>query len=212
MVQLQERIGKKLQDIVATIQAQQNDIIREDIDFPVVIQGVAGSGKTTILLHRLAYLFYTYSKKINDTNSLIIAPNQMFIDYVSDVLPNLGVRKVETLTYLFWAKKILEWDDYYTVSTEEENLEFKEFKGSRDFIKILDKYFYDFEENLLENIPSSMAEVIADRYHQLKEEYSDIDMIERVSLATEYAFAQKNSINTEKEILSLEQRNRRDKS
>ena len=191
LVQLQERIGKKLQDIVATIQAQQNDIIREDIDFPVVIQGVAGSGKTTILLHRLAYLFYTYSKKINDTNSLIIAPNQMFIDYVSDVLPNLGVRKVETLTYLFWAKKILEWDDYYTVSTEEENLEFKEFKGSREFIKILDKYFHDFEENLLENIPSSMAEVIADRYHQLKEEYSDIDMIERVSLATEYAFAQK---------------------
>ena len=130
----------------------------------------------------------------------------MFIDYVSDVLPNLGVRKVETLTYLFWAKKILEWDDYYTVSTEEENLEFKEFKGSREFIKILDKYFHDFEENLLENIPSSMAEVIADRYHQLKEEYSDIDMIERVSLATEYAFAQKNSTSIKKEILSLEQK------
>lgn len=191
LVQLQERIGKKLQDIVATIQSQQNEIIREETNTPVVIQGVAGSGKTTILLHRLAYLFYTYPKEINDTNSLIIAPNQMFIDYVSDVLPNLGVRKVETLTYLFWGKKTLGWDDYYTVSTEKENLKFKEYKGSRDFIKVLDKYYDDFEEKLLESIPSSIVELIADRYHQLKEQFSEIDMVERVSLATEYAFAQK---------------------
>lgn len=191
LVQLQERIGKKLQDIVATIQSQQNDIIRAEIDRPVLIQGVAGSGKTTILLHRLAYLFYTYPKQINETNSLIIAPNQMFIDYVSDVLPNLGIKKVDILTYLFWAKKVLGWDNYYTISPEDENLEYKEFKGSTKFLDILDRYYDKFEENLLLNIPSSQKDIISRRYYELKESFKDIDMFERVSLATEYAFAQK---------------------
>lgn len=191
LAQLEERLGKKLQDIVSTIQAQQNEIIREDINHPVVIQGVAGSGKTTILLHRLAYLFYTHSKKINENNSLIIASNQMFIDYVSDVLPNLGVRKGEILTYLFWAKKVLGWDDYFTTSLEKENLNFKKFKGSMEFIQILERYFNEFEEKILVNIPSSMSDVISNRYYQLKNEFKDIDMVERISLAIEYAFAQK---------------------
>ena len=189
--QLQERIGKKLQDIVSTIQAQQNEIIRDDIHKPALMQGVAGSGKTTILLHRLAYLFYTYPNEINDTNSLIIAPNQMFIDYVSDVLPNLGVNKVDTLTYLFWGKKVLGWDQYYTISPEKDNLEIKEFKGSFEFIKILDKYFERFESHLLENIPGTIRYDITDRYYELKEEFKDINMGERIGLAVEYAFAQK---------------------
>lgn len=207
LVQLQERIGKKLQDIVATIQSQQNEIIREKTDVPVVVQGVAGSGKTTILLHRLAYLFYTYPKRINETNSLIIAPNQMFIDYVSDVLPSLGVNKVDTLTYLFWAKKVLGWDDYYTISPEDENLEHKEFKGSAKFLDILDEYYDEFEENLLLNIPSSMSDIIGQRYHELKESFKDIDMFERVSLATEYAFAQKEFSQYKQGVFKLRDNN-----
>ncbi len=63
LAQLTERLGQKLKDIVATIQAQQNEIIRDGINKPIVIQGVAGSGKTTILLHRLAYLFPMHTKK-----------------------------------------------------------------------------------------------------------------------------------------------------
>lgn len=191
LVQLKERIGKKLQDIVSTIQAQQNEIIRGGINTPILMQGVAGSGKTTILLHRLAYLFYTYPKAINENNSLIIAPNQMFIDYVSDVLPNLGVRKVETLTYLFWARKVLDWDKYYIISNELENNEFKEFKGSLEFLDVLEKYFEIFEKDLLANIPSYIKEAITQRYYELKKDFKDIDMFERVALATEYAFAQR---------------------
>lgn len=191
LAQLQERIGKKLQDVVSTIQAQQNEIIRGEINKPALMQGVAGSGKTTILLHRLAYLFYTYPKEINDTNTLIIAPNQMFIDYVSDVLPNLGVNKVDTLTYLFWGKKALGWDQYYTISPEDENLEMKEYKGSLDFIKVLDQHFIEFEKTLLENIPSTLKYDIEKRYYELKEQYKDINTTERVGLAVEYALAQK---------------------
>lgn len=190
LAQLNERIGKKLQDIVSTIQAQQNEIIRGEINKPILIQGVAGSGKTTILLHRLAYIFYTYREKIKAENSLIIAPNQMFIDYVSDVLPNLGVQKVETSTYLFWAKKMLGWDQYYKISNEQEDLAITEFKGSLKFLEILDQYIEIFEENLLENIPYSGKDTIANRYFELKEKFKDLDMLDRLDLATEYAFAQ----------------------
>lgn len=189
--QLNERLGKKLQDIVSTIQMQQNKIIRDTLKKPILIQGVAGSGKTTILLHRLAYLFYTYKKEINPNNSLIIAPNQMFIDYVSDVLPNLGVERVDTETYLFWAKKVLGWNDTYTISPQKEDLDIKEYKGSLKFLDILDEYFSMFEKELLEKIPYSRQDIIERRYYELKEEFPNIDMKERLELATDYAFAQK---------------------
>jgi DNA helicase-2/ATP-dependent DNA helicase PcrA len=189
--QLNERLGKKLQDIVSTIQAQQNKIIRDSIRKPVLIQGVAGSGKTTILLHRLAYLFYTYKNEIHRNNSLIIAPNQMFIDYVSDVLPNLGVSQVDTETYLFWGKSVLGWNEKYTISPEKQNLEIKEYKGSLEFIDLLEKYFEVFEEDLLDNIPYSRKDIIERRYYELKDEFPDIDVNERLELATEYAFVQK---------------------
>jgi len=191
LAQLDERLGKKLQDIVSTIQAQQNNIIRDSIRKPVLIQGVAGSGKTTILLHRLAYLFYTHKEEISRNNSLIVAPNQIFIDYVSDVLPNLGVSKVDTETYLFWGKSVLEWDKKYTISPEKPNLDIKEYKGSLEFLDLLEKYFEIFEKNLLENIPYSRKDIIERRYYELKEEFPDIDVNERLELATEYAFAQK---------------------
>jgi len=189
--QLNHRLGKKLQDIVSTIQAQQNEIIRDEIHKPVLIQGVAGSGKTTILLHRLAYLFYTYKQEISQSNTLIIAPNQMFIDYVSDVLPSLGIHNVDSQTYLFWGKKVLGWDKYYTLSQEKEDLNIKEFKGSLKFINVLDEYISLFEEKLLENIPYSRKDIIARRYRELKEEFKNIDMSERIELAVDYAFAQK---------------------
>jgi DNA helicase-2/ATP-dependent DNA helicase PcrA len=189
--QLESRLGKKLTDIVATIQAQQNQIIREEINKPVIIQGVAGSGKTTILLHRLAYLFFNYKEVIKPEQSLVLAPNQMFLDYISDVLPNLGISGVNTLTYLFWAKQVLDWDSKYTVSTEDENLNFKEYKGSTEFLNFLDKYFEEYEEELLDNIPYSRSDLIEKRYYELKLEFPDISMEERLRLSIDYAFAQK---------------------
>ena len=189
--QLKGRLGKKLTDIVSTIQAQQNEIIREAINKPVVIQGVAGSGKTTILLHRLAYLFFNYKEKIRPEASLIVAPNRMFLDYISDVLPGLGISGVNTLTYLFWGKRVLEWDNRYTVATQIENLEYKEYKGSLEFLKFLDIYFDKYEKQLLDEIPYSRADLIERRYYELKEQFPQISMYERLNLATDYAFAQK---------------------
>jgi DNA helicase-2/ATP-dependent DNA helicase PcrA len=115
----------------------------------------------------------------------------MFLDYISDVLPNLGVSGVNTLTYLFWGKKVLGWDNKYTVSTEKENLEYKEYKGSLKFLSFLDKYFEEYEEQLLDEIPYSRADLIERRYYELKDKFPLISMEERVNLSIDYAFAQK---------------------
>jgi DNA helicase-2/ATP-dependent DNA helicase PcrA len=115
----------------------------------------------------------------------------MFLDYISDVLPNLGVSGVNTLTYLFWGKKVLGWDNRYTVSTEKENLEYKEYKGSLKFLSFLDKYFEEYEEQLLDEIPYSRADLIERRYYELKDKFPLISMEERVNLSIDYAFAQK---------------------
>ncbi|NGP45067.1 UvrD-helicase domain-containing protein [Bacillaceae bacterium SIJ1] len=103
LYRLEENKDDKLRDIVSTIQAEQNDIIRERINAPLIIQGVAGSGKTTVALHRLAYLLYEYREKVRAEHMIIFAPNQMFLDYISDVLPELGVGDIQQTTFTEWA-------------------------------------------------------------------------------------------------------------
>ena len=96
---LENHASDKLKDIVSTIQAEQNDIIRADIHKPLIVQGVAGSGKTTIALHRIAYLIYTYSDTFRPDDFMIIAPNNLFLDYISGVLPELGADQVRQTTF-----------------------------------------------------------------------------------------------------------------
>lgn len=191
LAQLKGRAGKKLADIVSTIQAQQNEIIREDINKTVIIQGVAGSGKTTILLHKIAFMLFKYQNEINPEKTIVIAPNKMFLDYISDVLPSLGIENLEHNTFLFWAKNILGWKDNYTISTQKEDLDIKKYKGSYNFKLLLEEYFESFEEDFLENIPSTMRYDISKRYYDLKKEHSNISMKERIELAVNYAASQK---------------------
>lgn len=96
---LEENTSRKLKDVVTTIQREQNDIIRAFKNKPIIIQGSAGAGKTTVALHRLAYLVYTYGDEMNNRNILVVAPNELFLDYISDILPNLGVSNVKQVTF-----------------------------------------------------------------------------------------------------------------
>jgi len=96
---LQQRGEQKLKDIVETIQAEQNAVLRADAAGALIVQGAAGSGKTTIALHRLAFLAYAYRDRGSFDNFLIIAPNRLFIDYISDVLPDLGIEGVVQSTW-----------------------------------------------------------------------------------------------------------------
>ncbi|SHI88528.1 DNA helicase-2 / ATP-dependent DNA helicase PcrA [Clostridium cavendishii DSM 21758] len=98
-INLEESTGSKLKEVVATIQKEQNDIIRADKTSPLIVQGSAGSGKTTVALHRLAYLLYRYKDTLTGEDILVVAPNKLFLDYISEVLPNLGVDKVNQKTF-----------------------------------------------------------------------------------------------------------------
>ncbi|MCH5584606.1 AAA family ATPase [Shimazuella sp. AN120528] len=107
LYRLSDSKDSRLRDIVSTIQQEQDLIIRADYDRVLLIQGVAGSGKTTVALHRLAYLLYQYQNKINPQKIIIFAPNHMFLDYISEVLPELGVGEIQQTTFEEWALTIL---------------------------------------------------------------------------------------------------------
>ena len=88
--ELSQRSDQRMQTIVATIQRDQNAIIRNAESSVLVIQGVAGSGKTSIALHRVAYLLYRFKDSLSSDDILIISPNRVFADYIANVLPELG--------------------------------------------------------------------------------------------------------------------------
>ncbi|GEM49165.1 HelD family protein [Deinococcus cellulosilyticus] len=101
---LSQRGDPGLQDIVETIQVDQDRIIRADLKLPVILHGVAGSGKTSVAFHRLAYLLFPesgYNLKTSDV--LVLAPNRRFLHYVRDLLPALGVKGVQQVTFFDWA-------------------------------------------------------------------------------------------------------------
>lgn len=157
----------RLKNIVATIQDEQNKIIRAPIDKPLIIQGVAGSGKTTIALHRIAYLIYKYEKNFNPENFMIIAPNRFFLNYISNVLPDLGVERVKQYTFEDFAEEALnrkiklaeEKEKLITIvnksfneidkGNEELILKESKFKSSINFKFILDKYLENLEHRIL---------------------------------------------------------------
>lgn len=92
--ELSAHADDKMKNIVATIQREQNRIIRNEEAHTLIIQGVAGSGKTSIALHRIAYLLYAFKGNISSKDILILSPNQVFADYISAILPELGEETV----------------------------------------------------------------------------------------------------------------------
>lgn len=98
----------RLREVVTTIQAEQNTVIRYDPVKPLCVQGVAGSGKTTIALHRVAWMLYRLQKTVRPDQMMILAPNPLFLSYISRVLPDLGVDKVQQLTFDQLCKRLLD--------------------------------------------------------------------------------------------------------
>lgn len=109
---LQESLVKsstnRLTEIVTTIQEEQNKVIRADLTRPIIVQGAAGSGKTTIALHRISYFIYQYKQHFLPQQLMIIAPNNLFIHYISEALPELGVEKIKQTTYEEYVMKCLD--------------------------------------------------------------------------------------------------------
>lgn len=161
LYRLSEAKDNKLRDIVSTIQAKQNDIIRAERTTPLIIQGVAGSGKTTVALHRLAFLLYEYRETIQAERMIIFAPNRMFLDYISGVLPELGVGGIQQYTFTDWVVQKLDDNVHIEESelllnkwfaTEEERPSFDtsegRLKGSIRFKEWLDLALNQFSESI----------------------------------------------------------------
>ncbi|WP_059051878.1 HelD family protein [Paenibacillus senegalimassiliensis] len=159
---LGENKDNRLRDIVSTIQAEQDKIIRAAKNTALIIQGVAGSGKTTVALHRLAFLLYQYKEQIRAERMVIFAPNHMFIDYISDVLPELGVGDIQQSTFSDWAGKVLELGEidldgsdvlsgWFDAADHEEARKEEElpgrFKGSMAFKEIIDDAVVSLESS-----------------------------------------------------------------
>ena len=113
-INLEANTGKKLKEVVSTIQKEQNEIIRWPKNLPIIVQGSAGSGKTTIALHRLAYLIYRYNENLKGEDILVLAPNKLFLNYISDILPSLDVSEVKqnTFEYLMLSKLKIKLEVY----------------------------------------------------------------------------------------------------
>jgi DNA helicase II / ATP-dependent DNA helicase PcrA len=152
---LSSNSGEKLKDIVNTIQKEQDEIIRADRNRVVVVNGVAGSGKTTIALHRIAYLLYNYREQLTD-KVLILGPNDIFMNYISEVLPNLGETAVLNETFLSFAYKeiglneaVIDISSYLeeVLNGNEKIINEIKYKSSNKFIEFLNTEIEKIEES-----------------------------------------------------------------
>lgn len=163
---LQEILSKsaddKMKTIVTTIQKEQNKIIRNEENDLLMVQGAAGSGKTSIALHRIAYLLYRYrDRKISARDIVIFSPNRLFNDYISRVLPELGEENMQQTTFIEYAEKAL--GSSFKIEDMNEQMEyiltgFKdpeyrsrikgiEYKTSRDYYLVLKGYMKYLEKD-----------------------------------------------------------------
>jgi len=141
--------GDRLRDIVTSIQAEQNFVIRHPLTRDLVVQGVAGSGKTTIALHRIAYLLYAFSQRVGPEEMLILAPNPLFLNFISGVLPDLGVERVQQSTFprLMAQRLGSAMPRIAEPELTEDARAAAHYKGSPDCVARLDAFLDRFEEN-----------------------------------------------------------------
>lgn len=161
---LQEVLGnhasEQMKNIVATIQKEQNQIIRNVKHKYLVVQGVAGSGKTSAALQRVAYLMYRYRDLINENNIMLFSPNPLFNSYVANVLPELGEANMRQTTFLeYIIKKVeerlsvespFEQMEYILTAKKDQHYERKmksiSFKTTLAFKEMIDEFIQDLEE------------------------------------------------------------------
>jgi DNA helicase-2/ATP-dependent DNA helicase PcrA len=157
---LSKNTDSKMKAIVTTIQREQNKVIRNEEYKNLIVQGPAGSGKTSVALHRIAYLLYKHRDKITPQNIVIFSPNDIFNDYISNVLPQLGEDNMCQTTFKEYMHKALgselkkenycEMMEYILVSRKEYSYENRissiKFKSSMEFIDILKQYVVYIEK------------------------------------------------------------------
>ena len=185
--------SSKMKNIVNTIQMEQNKIIRNTSDKNLVVQGIAGSGKTSVALHRIAFLLYKI-KNLTSSNVLIFSPNRIFSEYISNVLPELGEENtLETTFHKFLESSIYEYKEiesftdfisrYYKYNVD--NVDLVIYKQSDEIINNINLYI-----DYLVNKTMFVKEVVVDKHatydveelnYMLKDRYSKFPLFERIN-------------------------------
>jgi DNA helicase-2/ATP-dependent DNA helicase PcrA len=168
--ELSKSSDEKMKNIVATIQRDQNAVIRNETASVMIIQGVAGSGKTSIALHRIAFLLYRFRESIKAKDILIISPNKVFADYISNVLPELGEEHIPEMVIEELADAVLENKfkfqsffqqvDALLEHHDEKFIERIKFKSSFEFLSMLNRYMIHLENNYFEATEIRAAGVV----------------------------------------------------
>lgn len=227
---LSQNTSSKMKTIVETIQKEQDIVIRDMENDLMMVQGVAGSGKTSIALHRAAYLMYQgLSSKLSANNILIISPNSLFEQYISNVLPELGEENVVSVVFEDIITSILKNERVQSRNQFLENLisssQYRniikstiEFKTSHQFMEILNRFindlphkwinfkdvYYDGEciiskETIKEKILSGIKDTPLGMRLKLIEEY----IVELICESKKYRIKKSEKILIKEEILKF---------
>ncbi|BCN30843.1 HelD family protein [Anaeromicropila herbilytica] len=204
---LSQNTSTKMKTIVETIQKEQDIVIRDMENDLMMVQGVAGSGKTSIALHRAAYLMYQgLSSKLSANNIIIISPNTLFEQYISNVLPELGEENVVSVVFEDMVKKILKKESIESRNQFLENLIINpsyrnmmkssiEYKTSFQFIDILDQFIADIPERWIQFVDVYVNDECIVKKELLKEKITgrkDTLLSLRLKQLEEYIFEQIN--------------------
>lgn len=192
---LQEVLTRKnndyMKNIVNTIQAEQNAIIRNVEDKNLIVQGIAGSGKTSVALHRIAFLLYKI-KNLTSDKVLIFAPNHIFSEYISNVLPELGEENTKETTFSdFLEAYIKEYKNIESFTSfieryykkEELYTDLIKLKQSNEIIPVIEKYIQNYTKKARftsEIFNRELYVPLEKLNYYLNERYSSIPLLERI--------------------------------
>ena len=191
--ELSSTSDEKMKSIITTIQKEQNQIIRDDIAETLIIQGVAGSGKTSIALHRIAFFLYKLKDRLSAQNVTIISPNRVFGDYISNVLPELGEEPIYEVSFIDIAK--IQLDGVIGFEADSEVMDSKDvqlnsriqYKSTLGFVKLLDDYIDEISDIALD-IEEYASEhfFVSARWIQTRlEAYKRYPLMQRLSMTAE---------------------------
>ncbi len=201
--ELSQTSDEKMKSIIATIQKEQNQIIRNDKAKTMIIQGVAGSGKTSIALHRIAFLLYRFKNSLSANNITILSPNKVFGDYIANVLPELGEEPICELSLWDIAdiqlKGIIQFEgDKDPLETEDTKwAERVRFKSTIDFVRKIDEYIEELPRLIFESTEYTFEQfsVTADWIQKRFFSYQSYPIKKRLELIADDIHNQFESVN-----------------
>lgn len=187
----------QLKNIIRTIQKEQNAIIRNTKDRILVIQGAAGSGKTSVALHRIAYLLYHDRQNLKSSNILILSPNGVFSDYISHILPELGEENIQEMSFDLFAYRKLQdtaadcedrCDQIEREMRDPKAAERFALKQSQTFVDQMEGFALELEDELMnfsdvsyKSFVKSESEIITLFY----DKFADIPLLARMDAVAE---------------------------